>query len=233
MTVPANSTVTLSPTIMAPGAVTCGWGIQSRPATSNGNFSAPTSCTSTTYFADVVGTHLVTFNVNDGLGGMAQCTTPITVTANGDLWIELTWNHPNDMDLHLLHPNSGNPSLAGSWFNSVWDCDFITDIPVWSANAANNPSLDRDDITGQGPENIRINTPVQMIDYSIGVHMYSYAASPQVVTSTVKVYCGGQLITTQTRGMSTTKDMWVVGKVNFGAANPCRFTPINTVVNVP
>lgn len=233
MTVGANSTVTLSPTIMAPGAVSCMWGIQSRPTTSNGTFSMPSSCVSTTYFADVVGTHLVNFNVSDGLGGTAQCTTPITVTANGDLWIELTWNKPNDMDLHLLHPNAGNPALAASWFNTTWDCNFINTAPTnWSATTANNPSLDRDDITGQGPENTRINTPVQNIEYAVGVHMYSYAAASPV-TSTVKVYCGGQLITTQTRTMSTVKDMWVVGKVNFGAANPCRFTAVNSVVNVP
>jgi hypothetical protein len=233
MTVNANSTVTLSPTIMAPGAVSCMWGIQSRPSTSNGNFSNAASCTSTTYFADVVGTHLVTFNVNDGLGSTAQCTTPITVTANGDLWIELTWDRNNDMDLHLLHPNAGAPGLAASWFNTVWDCNFITDLPSWSANAQNNPSLDRDDITGRGPENIRINTPQPNLNYAVGVHVYSYVASPNPVLSTLKVYCGGQLMTTQTRSMSRNKDMWVVGTINFGSTNPCLFTPTNSVINVP
>lgn len=235
MTVSANSTVNLMPTIMAPGATTCSWGIQSRPSTSNGNFSAPTSCTGTNYFADVVGTHIVNFNVSDGLGGMAQCTTPITVTANGDLWIELTWNRPNDMDLHLLHPNAGSPTAVSSWFNPIWDCDYITDTPSWSANPQNNPSLDRDDITGQGPENTRINTPVLGINYAVGVHMYSYVASPNPVTSTVKVYCGGQLVTTQVRTMSTNKDMWVVGTINFMTSSgaPCTFTPINTQINVP
>jgi hypothetical protein len=236
MTVSANSTVTLSPTFMVSGgSPMCSWGITSRPNTSNGTFSAPNSCGATNYFADVVGTHIVNFSVNDGLGSSAQCQTPITVTANGDLWIELTWNRPNDMDLHLIHPNAGAPGNVSSWFNPIWDCDYITDNPSWSANPQNNPSLDRDDITGQGPENTRINTPVLGINYTVGVHMYSYAASPNPVTSTVKVYCGGQLVTTQVRTMSTNKDMWVVGTINFMTSSgaPCTFTPINTQMNVP
>jgi hypothetical protein len=231
ITTNANSTVTLTPSVMAPGAVSCNWSVQSRPATSSGTFSAPTSCTSTTYFADVVGTHIVNFNVSDGLGGTAQCTTPITVTPNGDLWIELTWDRPNDMDFHLLHPNAGPSSSSTSWGNTTWDCHFRSRTPVWGGGAQSDPSLDRDDITGQGPENIRINTPSHAFAYTVGVHMYSWSASPSAVTSTVKVYCGGQLVTTRTRAMSTTKDMWVVGTIDFNAGTPCLFTPINTIVS--
>jgi hypothetical protein len=225
--------VTLAPTIMAPGAVTCGWQVGMRPASSSGNFSAPTSCVSTTYDADVVGTHILNFNVSDGLGGTAQCTTPITVNPNGDLWIELTWDRPNDMDLHLLHPNAGSPTASGSWFNTTYDCSYRNRTPTWPNGTQSNPNLDRDDITGQGPENTRINTPVQGTNYAIGVHMYSWSASPSAVTSTVKVYCGGQLKTTQTRSQNVMKDMWVVGTVNFGAGGACTFNAINSIVNVP
>ena len=232
ITVNANSTVTLTPTVMAPGATSCNWTVGSRPATSSGTFSAPTSCTSTTYFADVVGTHVVNFNVSDGLGGTAQCSTPITVNPNGDLWIELTWDRPNDMDLHLLHPNAGAYTSSTAWGNTTWDCHFRTRTPVWGGGTQSDPSLDRDDITGQGPENIRINTPSRAFAYAIGVHMYSWSASPSAVTSTLKVYCGGQLMTTRTRSMSTTKDVWVVGTVDFNAGTPCVFTPFaNTIVS--
>ncbi len=233
MNVNANSTVTLAPTIMAPGAVTCSWAAATRPATSNGTFSAPTSCTSTTYFADVVGTHLVTFNVSDGLGGTSQCTTPITVNPNGDLWIELTWDRPNDQDLHLLHPNAGAGTSSSSWFNTTWDCDYLNRSPTWTGGVQSDPNLDRDDITGRGPENTRINAPIQNIAYTVGVHMYSWSASPTAVNSTVKIYCGGILKTTQTRSMNRLKDMWVVGTVTFGAMSSCVFAPTNSIVNVP
>ncbi|MDP3572213.1 MAG: choice-of-anchor D domain-containing protein [Archangium sp.] len=233
ITVNANSTVTLTPSIMAPGATTCNWAIASRPTTSSGNFSAPNSCSSTTYFADVVGTHIVNFNVSDGLGGTAQCTTPITVNPNGDLWIELTWDRPNDMDLHLLHPMAGPSNSATSWNNSVYDCHWLNKTPSWPGGAQASPSLDRDDITGRGPENTRINAPSRTVAYTVGVHMYSWSASPNAVTSTLKVYCGGQLMTTSTRTMSVTKQMWVAGTINFGAGTPCLYSPINTTVNVP
>ncbi|HEY1087835.1 MAG TPA: choice-of-anchor D domain-containing protein, partial [Archangium sp.] len=90
ITTNANSTVTLTPSVMSGGAATCQWSVGSRPATSSGTFSTPTSCTSTRYFADVVGTHVVDFTVSDGLGSTSQCSVPITVNPNGDLWIELT-----------------------------------------------------------------------------------------------------------------------------------------------
>ncbi|MBL9037010.1 MAG: choice-of-anchor D domain-containing protein [Archangium sp.] len=233
VTVSANTTVPLATTVTSPGPVTCAWSAQMRPTTSNGTFGSASSCTSTTYFADVVGTHLLTFNVVDGLGGSDQCTTPVTVTPSGDLWIELTWDRDNDMDLHLLHPNAGLPSVTSSWFNSTWDCYFSNRTPTWGTNAQNNPSLDRDDIPGRGPENTRINTPLLNTSYTIGVHMFSYAASPNPVTSTVRVYCGGSLITTQSLTMSRVKDMWILGGVSFTGAGTCLFTPNQTVINVP
>lgn len=233
MNVSANSTVRLAPTVMSTGGTSCAWTVGSRPATSSGTFSAPTSCSSTNYFADVVGTHLVNFQVTDALGGSAQCVTPITVTPNGDLWIELTWDRPNDMDLHLLHPNGGSPTSASSWANGTWDCYYASRTPTWGTSAS-SPSLDRDDIPGQGPENTRINSPDRSLSYAIGVHMFSWRASPSPVTSTVKLYCAGTLVNTSTKTMSREGDMWVVGTVNFGAGSPCAFTAINSVVpNVP
>lgn len=232
ITTGAGTTVTLLPTVMAPGPVSCAWSVGSRPPTANGNFSAPASCTSTTYFADVVGTHTVNFTVADGLGSTATCSTPITVTPNGDLWIELTWSRNYDVDLHLIHPNAGPWSSVSSWGSTQWACNYRNRNPTWGT-AAQSPNLDRDDITGRGPENTRINAPQPGIDYTIGVHMFgSVIGSP--VVSTLKVYCGGQLMTTQTRSMSTSKDMWVVGTVRFGAATPCQFTMVNGLVaNVP
>ena len=72
-----------------------------------------------------------------------------------------------------------------------------------------------------------------LLDYTVGVHMYSYAAAPSPVTSTLKVYCGGQLVTTQTRSMNRVRDMWLVGTIRFGSVSPCAFTPINTVIAGP
>jgi len=230
ITTGANTTVSLVPSVMSNGPVSCAWSVGSRPPTANGNFGQATSCTSSTYFADVVGTHVVNFNVSDGLGGTSTCSTPITVTPNGDLWIELTWSRNYDVDLHLIHPMAGPWTSASSWSSSPWDCYYANRTPTWGA-AAQSPSLDRDDTSTRGPENTRINTPQPGLAYTIGVHMFGSANSP--VVSTVKVYCGGLLVTTQSRSLATTKDMWVVGSVQFGAVSPCSFTLVNSILNVP
>jgi hypothetical protein len=229
ITTGANSQVTLTPSVMAPGSVSCNWSVGSRPATANGSFAQPTNCNGTNYFADVVGTHVVNFTVSDGLGSTSTCSTPITVTPNGDLWIELTWDRNNDMDLHLIHPTAGPWGNAGSWGNNAWDCNFRQRTPSWGT-AQQSPNLDRDDIGGRGPENTRINTPQNGLSYTIGVHMYSWSASPTPVLSTLKLYCGGVLVTTQTRAVSRVGDMWVVGSVQFGSVSPCQFTLINGLV---
>ncbi len=229
-TVNANTTVTLNTGASSPVGrpLTCAWSVVSRPASSSGTFGSPASCGSSTYFADVVGTHVLQFTVTDSLGVSSSCTVTITVNPVGDLWIELTWDRNNDMDLHLQHPSGGNSHNVNSWsYSSLgYDCFYGDTNPPWdTAGTADDPSLDRDDISGRGPENIRINTPRTNHDYVVGVHMFSWAASPQAVTATVKVYCGGTLATTRVRSFNTIDQLWVVGNIRFGAGGSCTFTP--------
>lgn len=231
MTVNANTTVTLTPSVTSSGGQVCAWSAPMRPPTSNGTFGSPTSCTSTTYFADVVGTHVVSLNVNDGAGATAQCQTPITVLPTGDLWIEMTWDKNYDLDLALMHPNAGPYTSAGAWSSDPWTCNYIRDTPSWGS-AAQSPSLDRDDTVARGPENIRINSPANSVAYVIGSHMYGSSVPSGGITSTIKVYCAGSLVTTQTRTMSTAKQLWVVGTLQFpGNPGACTFTPVNSTVN--
>ncbi|MEW5740416.1 MAG: MopE-related protein [Myxococcota bacterium] len=237
-TVNPNTSVTLTTSAASPAGrpLTCQWSVVSRPATSSGVFSAPTSCGSSSYYADVVGTHVLRFTVTDSMGLSSSCDVTITVQPMGDLWVELTWNQPNDMDLHLLHPSGGNRRQANNWSVSPWDCYFVNTNPSWdNPGTADDPSLDRDDISGTGPENIRINTPSIAHTYAIGVHMYSWAASPTPVVTTVRVYCAGQLKATQTRSFSTVKEFWVVGVVDFAGAGSagCFFTPDGHVMQKP
>src|SRR6185295_5987108 len=113
-TVGANTSVTLNTSASSPSgrAITCQWSVVSRPSTSSGTFGSPTSCTSSTYFADVVGTHTLKFTVTDSAGVASSCTVDVVVNPLGDLWVELTWDRANDMDLHLQHPSGGNNHTA-------------------------------------------------------------------------------------------------------------------------
>jgi len=237
-TVNANTTVNLTTSASSPQGrpITCAWTVVSRPASSSGTFSAPSSCGSSTYFADVVGSHVLQFTVTDSLGVSSSCQVTITVNPIGDLWIELTWDRNNDMDLHLQHPSAGNSHNANSWgFSALgYDCYYGDTNPAWdNAGVADDPSLDRDDISGRGPENIRINTPRTNHDYIVGVHMYSWAASPQAVNATVKVYCSGVLATTRSLSFNVSKRMWVVGNIRFASNGTCTFTPDGFTFNLP
>jgi hypothetical protein len=233
-TVNPNTTVTLNTVASSPAGrpFSCQWSVMGRPATSSGTFSAPTSCTSSGYFADVVGTHTLRFTVTDSFGLVSSCTVNITVNPLGDLWVELTWNKPsNDMDLHLLHPTAGNSHAAGSW-HTAWDCDWLNKTPSWDVPGIT--PLDRDDISGTGPENTRISVPSTAHLYTVGVHMFSYSGPGQVAV-TVKIYCAGALKTTLTRNFNTAKEMWVLGTVNFAGSPPggCAWVPDHFVFNVP
>jgi hypothetical protein len=240
-TVAPNSTVTLTTMASSPAGrgLSCQWTVVSRPATSSGTFSAPTSCASSTYFADVVGVHTLKFTATDSMGLTTTCTVTITVNALGALWVEATWNRNDDVDLHLQHPMAGNSHNANGWsFNAgSYDCFYADLTPSWDApGTADDPSLDRDDTTGKGPENIRIDVPSTAHDYTIGVHWFSQVATTNNVTATVKVYCNNVLTTTQSHlygTASAVKDMWVVGKVRFAAAGGCTFTPDGFVFTMP
>lgn len=232
MTVSANSTVTLTPVIT--GSVSsCQWAVSSRTATSSGTFSAPTGCSGTNYFADVVGTHVLRFTVTSATGTQSQCDTALTVTPQGNLWLELTWNVPSDLDLHLLNSAGGGaPSSASSWF-TAWDLSYLNLAPTtWSTNPASNPQLVRDDITGTGPESARIDVPDTAVDYTVGVHTYSRTGTAPV-TATLRVFCGGALATTQTHVTSTAKDLWLAGTVHFSSSTACTFTPNGAVIYLP
>lgn len=229
MTVGANTSVTLPVSVVSQGSNTCSWGIQSRPTTSSGLFSAPSSCTSTNYDADTIGTHVVQFTVTSG-GETASCTTPITVVPNGDLWLELTWNTGADMDFYITHPHGSvtNPIDQATfeddtWANN-WNHNSYSHTQSWGpSGTSDDPFLDRDDIGGVGPENMRISSPEFNITYGIGVHAYSGSN----VTSTVKVYCGGSLVATQVNVIPYDA-LWVVGTLQFQNLTQCTYTSMGT-----
>lgn len=234
MTVNANTTVTLSTSATDPNgdALSCAWSVVSRPSTSSGTFTNQ-SCGSAKYFADVAGTHQVRFTATDPYGASASCVTDITVLPTGDLWVELTWDRKADFDLHLRHPShSGNIGTANGWNSSPYDCHWKNKTPSWDATGtADDPSLDRDDYTGTGPENIRINVPSTSHSYAVGVHLFS-ATAGSAITATVKVYCSGQLAATKTRSFNKIEDLWIVGAVQFAANGTCTFTDDGRVVTL-
>ena len=66
------------------------------------------------------------------------------------------------------------------WFSRPFDCYFKNPIPDWGQpdNPEDNPFLDLDDFSGNGPENLSLRYPEDVsreyeADYKVGVHFYS------------------------------------------------------------
>ena len=89
----------------------------------------------------------------------------------------LTWSSPEDpspggsvtdLDLHLRHPN-------GPWQDDLWDVDFTNRNPDWGieGDTSDDPTLDRDAISTEGPEQITMRQPEDGVVYQVGVHVYN------------------------------------------------------------
>ncbi len=117
----------------------------------------------------------------------------VTAAPTQAIHCELTWETPadtdqydqgpgmgSDMDLHFLHPFATGPDLDGDgvpdgWFDIPYDVFWYNKAPEWESvnpNVQDNPSLDRDDTDGAGPENVNLLTPTDGRTYRIGVHYW-------------------------------------------------------------
>ncbi|MBI5490075.1 MAG: hypothetical protein HY905_22265 [Deltaproteobacteria bacterium] len=231
VTMVARATVTLTASDGDPDGdiVSRRWEVTSGPAGMIYSFGC-TICASTTFRADIAGVYMLRYTVTDSGGRTASCTVEVHVTGLG-LRVELVWDIPGDVDLHLLHPSSP------AWFNSPYDCYYANTRPSWDGGGTlDDPRLDYDDIPGDGPENINIDSPVVGNTYRVGVHHYR---SDGCRTATVRIYCGDISYTpvgTYTRtvcanGGGGARDMWRVVDVYWSGPDTCSVTPLNTVIS--
>lgn len=146
-----------------------------------------------------------------------------------DLRVVLSWNIVNDVDLHLRNPvvgiDSHNPAAWGPTLNNQGDCFYGNRTPNWDNQASiqDDPNLDRDIIHGIGPETIRIPKPSTTHPYTIGVHMYNYAAAPSIVDAKVEIYCANVLVSTMYHSFNQPQQHWVVGDITFDNNAQCVF----------
>lgn len=190
---------------------------------------------------NVVGTYVFRLDVVDESGnvsGTEDCpTAEYTVLVQPDqaILVELTWVTPgdpdetdtgeglgSDLDLHFAHQNAVGPDLDGDgfpdpWFDQDWDVFWFNGEPNWgSLNPAvdDNPSLDRDDTDGGGPENIRLGIPEDGVTYAIGVHYWNdWGFGP--ADATVRVFHYADLVYEMTRPAMNRLDMWCVGHIHW------------------
>jgi hypothetical protein len=226
LTVNAGDPITLS--AIASGISTYSWRIVSGPtggaAVSTWSPTPPTAMTEV-FTPGLVGDYLIEITGTDAGGHVVTCQFTVTALPHG-LRVQLTWNGTGDLDLHMHNQTTTSP-----WFSSPNDCYYADRTPAWLA------SLDFDNTSQNGPENISMDNPVVGQSYTIAVHNYSSGAGR---TATVQIFCGSTTSTVPnatfmsralagtTAGNCTSNDFWTVARVTFTAPTTCTITTLNT-----
>lgn len=190
---------------------------------------------------NVVGTYTFSLGVIDEAGNRSGTTacpdTEYTVLVQPDqaIHVELTWvtagdadetdtgdGAGTDLDLHFAHQNAIGPDIDGDglkdpWFDKKWDVFWFDKNPGWGnfdPNAGDDPSLDRDDTDGGGPENLNLSVPEDGVTYTIGAHFWNdWGFGP--ADATVKVYHYADLVYEATFAQMKELDLWCVGQIHW------------------
>ena len=175
----------------------------------------------------------------NGATSQNDATVTLNAVPTQGLHVQLTWTSSrDDIDLHLFHGQSPG------WCSATNDCSYAScgdpndgffytvEFDGQNGQTAGDPTLDIDDICGNGPENINIDTQVNGT-YLIGVDAYGSGATcsgPGALEATdlsVKIFVGGALVSDQTNHFSSVHQFWRVARVDVNGTT--TVTPIDTV----
>lgn len=183
------------------------WEIADAPEDSVAIFEPSANVENPSFFLDLAGQYIFRLRVFDGEGDESCDSAEIFAFAEPTeaIHIQLVWEtaedlnrtdtgagRGSDVDLHFLHPD-------GEWDNqdgNHGDCHWKDREPNWGdiSSSSDNPSLDRDDTDGWGPEAISLDEPEGTEDdpflYSVGVFYFSdHDYGPSDIT--VRIFIGG------------------------------------------
>ena len=169
-------------------------------------------------------------------------TATVMVIPDEAIHVELLWNTPNDpnqadegpeagtdLDLHFTHPLASGADVdqngfPDGWFDQPFDCFWFNPNPNWASfgpGQDDDPSLDRDDTDGAGPENLNLNVPENDATYKVGVHYWNdHNYGPSYAT--IRVYIYAELVYTLEDVKLLHQDMWEVCTIDWpsGTVNP-------------
>ncbi len=227
---------------VASGAATVAkylWTVQ-QPAGSVQLFSPGPDVAQPTFAANVVGPYEFCLRVWDTAGVpscVPSCKT-VLVVPDVALHIELVWQTPSDpdesddgpaagsdLDLHFAHPKAATLDLdcdgtLDPWFSNPWDTFWFNAAPAWGDpnNKDDDPTLDLDDTSGAGPENLNLVAPegtvANPVTYPVGVHYWN-AHGYGLSYATVSVFAQGALATKLAKVKLKEVDFWTVGRVHW------------------
>ncbi|MFO0745821.1 MAG: choice-of-anchor D domain-containing protein [Myxococcota bacterium] len=212
------------------------WSVR-QPNGSNENIRPSPTQRDIQFDANIVGSYTFVLDVFDQFGtkSCSPAEYEVLVTSDEAIHVELIWHTPgdinetdtgmtlggnsvgSDVDLHVLHQN------APDYFDDRWDTYWLSPNPNWAGAGTNDdPSLDRDDTDGAGPENFNLAFPEFNHTYTVGVHYWDdwgYGTA----YSTVRVYIYGQLRFNWNDVLLVNHDMWNVCEIAWPSGD---VTPI-------
>ena len=183
--------------------LTYDWKLIERPVGSTANM--PTGGADRTGFiADLAGEYVAELTVTNSAGVTSTpCEAILTAEPVEALWVEMFWESSgDDMDLHLLAPGGTLETDTDCYFGNC-TIDSWTGGLDWGivGDSSDDPSLDLDDISETGPENINIDLPEDDV-YTVIVHDYPGSVFTAGNPVTVNIYLDGSLQWTDTRVIS-------------------------------
>ncbi len=213
------------------------WSVTQPKGAPPANFSPNATGKEVKFTPNVVGTYEFALEVFDDLGkpGCQPEKRTIEVVPDDKLHIELTWTTKGDpvvgddkgadLDLHLAHPLAssvpGQPDLDGNgepdpWWARCYDCFWFNPTPKWgdAFDVADNPSVERDDADGEGPENLSVKVPETNTWYTIGAYTWSdgkFGAS----LPRIRIFIDKELVFDKTGPALNTGDMWCAAQVSY------------------
>jgi hypothetical protein len=180
--------------------LTYSWRLVSQPDGSQSELDE-TELVGTSFFADLAGDYDLDLTVTNSLGvrsAPARCR--IQAIPSDDLHVEMVWDGlRSDVDLHLRQQGT-------DLFDRPGDCNWCNRTPAWGA------SLDLDDRSGLGPENINVASPDDG-GYDVAAHYFDDDGDGSIVV-TVRVWTYGALTSERSHRMER-NEVWEVGRVNW------------------
>ena len=184
--------------------ITYNWTLVHRPVGSAAVMPSGSGADRSGFTTDLAGEYVGRLVVTNSEGiDSDPCEVSLDSEPAEALWVEMFWeNSGDDMDLHLLAPGGvletdtdcyyGN-CTPGSWTGGL-DWGTIGDT-------SDDPTLDLDDISLTGPENINIEAPEDRT-YTVIVHDYPGSVFEPANAVTINIYLNGSLEWTDTRMIS-------------------------------
>lgn len=145
-----------------------------------------------------------------------------------DLEVLLRWDVTTDVDLHLVRPGGRvgdyGSGLAGTSTGS--DCSSFNREPNWSdlALADDDPRLDKDDVTGVGPEVVSLDSPEDGGTYGVFAHFCDSRGTGATANVVLDVYVRGDLaatVPTSGDGYALRPgELWEAAQIVWDASGP-------------